>query len=148
MRVLRLTRQILVTIGLCELIGNEEPIRTKRRQRMSFSVILTVMIAMEVTSVLYAWDHLRVDDLENSLYAAFQVAAAFCIIGSLITISYQKTKVRTVLDGFQAIVDNCKISRLRLTQTVITRFADSNSQAQGLRHKSSSFEQKNIQNTS
>lgn len=108
MEVLCLTREILVIIGLCELTGNEWIIRTRLRQRLSFSIILTVMIAMEASSILYVWNHLRIGDLESSLYAAFQVAAAFCIIGSLITISYQKKKVQTILDGFQAVVDNCK----------------------------------------
>lgn len=108
MEVLRLTRQILVIIGLCELSGNEWLIRTKCHQRISFSIILTIIIAMEVSSILYAWDHLRIGDLENSLYAAFQVAAAFCIIGSLITISYQKKKVRKILHGFQLVADYCK----------------------------------------
>lgn len=113
MHVLRLTREILVIVGLCELIGNEWLIRTKCRQRMSFSIILTVIIAMEVASILYVWDHLKIGDLEGSLYAAFQVAAAFCIIGSLITISYQKKKVRMILDGFQAVADNCKANSIR-----------------------------------
>lgn len=109
MQVLRLTRKILVIIGLCELSGNEWLIRTKFRQRLCFSTILTVIIAMEVSSILYVWHHIRIGDIENSLYAAFQVAAAFCIIGSLITIFFQKKKVRAILDGFQVVANNCKL---------------------------------------
>lgn len=64
---------------------------------------------MVVSSVLYAWDHLRIGDLEKSLYAAFQVAAAFCIIGSLVTISFERKKVRRILGGLQLVADKCKL---------------------------------------
>lgn len=116
-----MTRKILVILGLCELSGNEWLIRTKCHQRMSFSIILTVIVAMEVSSVLYVLEYLKIGDLENSLYAAFQVAAAFCIIGSLITISYQKKKVRTILDGFQVVADKCKLVQIILSRFSFTR---------------------------
>lgn len=124
MKVLSLTRQILVIIGLCELNGKDGPIRTKCHQRMSFSIILTTIIAMEVCSVLYIWDHLKIGDIESSLYAAFQLAGASCIICSIITIAYQKNKVRSILDGFQAIVDYCKPNRFIHGQSVITDSPD------------------------
>lgn len=115
MEVLRLTRAILVIIGLCELNGNECFIRTECAQRASFLTILTVIVAMEVSSIIYVLDHLRIGDLESSLYAAFQVAAAFCIIGSLITIHFQKRKVRAILDGFQVVADKCNSNGIHLT---------------------------------
>lgn len=109
MQVLPFTRKILVTIGLCEFTDSVWFIRTQFHQRICFATILIVIVAMEVCSLLYVWNHLRIGDIEGSLYAAFQVAAAFCIIGSLLTISQKRREVRLIFERFQTIVDECKL---------------------------------------
>lgn len=107
MEVLRLIREILVFIGLCELNGSEAFVRTKWHQRFHFTIILFTIIAMDLSSVIYGWKHVKIGDVENSLYAAVQGSASFCIIGSLITIAWHKKKVGEIFDKFQVLADNC-----------------------------------------
>lgn len=62
---------------------------------------------MNVTATIYMVRHLQMGDIENSLYAALDVPATLLVIGTYLTMVYNKEKVRKVLDDFQEIFDKC-----------------------------------------
>lgn len=72
------------------------------------TVISILLIAMEVTAAIYAMQHFLMGDIENSLYAGLDVPGTILVLGTFLTILYNKEKLREVIDSFQEIFDSCK----------------------------------------
>lgn len=71
-------------------------------------VISILLIAMEVMAAIYAVLHFQMGDIENSLYAGLDVPGTILVIGTYLTVLYNKQKLRKVIDSFQEIFDSCK----------------------------------------
>lgn len=95
---------ILTFAGLCTRKGGNDR-RTNIQQRLVFSCILMLYLLFEVASTIYVVRHLKIGDIENSLYAGFQVLAIFSTIGCFLTVGYHKQKVRIIIAEIQKLVD-------------------------------------------
>lgn len=67
--------------------------------------LLMTLFALELTSFIYMWNHAMIGDIENALYASFQVDAVIGGICCTITIILHSEKVRKVFDMIKESVD-------------------------------------------
>lgn len=114
--IIKTIQRILIGTGLCTRKGGNDR-RTNIRQALVFSFILILYSLFELASTVYVVRHLRMGDIENSLYAGFQVAAIFSTIGCFLTVGYRKQEVRTIIDEIQKIVDESEYIKDRRAET-------------------------------
>lgn len=107
MEIIETIQRIFTFTGLCTRKGGNDR-RTNIYQALVFTFILMLYSLFGLASSVYVVRHLRMGDIENSLYAGFQVAAIFSAIGSFLTVGYRKQKVRIIIDKIQKIVDDSK----------------------------------------
>lgn len=111
--ILKTFQRIFTLTGLCVRIGENDR-RTNIRQIMVYCIILVLYFLFELASIVYVVRHLRMGDVENCLYAGFQVVAILSTIGTFLTVGYRKRKVRNIIDEFQQIVDSSKYCATRI----------------------------------
>lgn len=104
MQMFKSVQNILKFIGLCSVPNKY----LHFGQQIICLIVLILLVFMSSASAYYIYGHTQVDDLENSLYAFFQLAAAICDIGSILSISYHKDKVKIIIDELQDIYDQCE----------------------------------------
>lgn len=109
MQLLRMIRMIFTAFGLCA-IGPHHSTKVKWEfcPIVLFTCLCLMLFVLEVSSVLYFWNHLKMGDIKNSLFAALQFTAVISLIGSLLLIRYWRRNVRSVIDGFQNAFDQCE----------------------------------------
>lgn len=109
MKLLRIIRAIFTSFGLCALAPHQSTkIKWEFCQIVLFTCLCFLVFLLEVSSVLYFWNHLKMGDIKNSLFAALQFTAVISLIGSLLLIRYWRRNVRSVIDGFQNAYDQCE----------------------------------------
>lgn len=109
MQVIANVQNTLKVIGLCTVPNKY----FRLLQRVMCAIILLLLSAMYTASLTYAFDHLQMGDIENTLYACFQAAAAICDTGCIFTMSFQKNNVRKIIDELQKLYDECKFASVK-----------------------------------
>lgn len=71
-------------------------------------LIFVILLMQEMCSITFMVTHFRAGDIEGGLYAAFQVSAVIPLIGSFITIMYNRHTIGRVIVTIQQIVNECK----------------------------------------
>lgn len=105
MKILESIRQKLAFIGY---LTDDGFFRYTFNHTLISLVLILILFAFQLTAAIYMLRHLQIGDIENSLYAALDVPATSMVIGTFLTIMYNKKKVREVIDDFQIICDKCK----------------------------------------
>lgn len=67
--------------------------------------LFLALFALKIASSVFLWNHIEIEDIENSLYAFFQTYAILCAIRCTISIGCHRTKVRKVFDLIHSAVD-------------------------------------------
>lgn len=106
MKVLKLNQQFSTLIGVCSL-REQSGWRMKIMQKLCTVSFLAGLLAYGGTSVLYAEEHLRLGNIQNSLFALIQVSAALSMFTSSISLSLRKKGLRNFFDRAQANFDEC-----------------------------------------
>lgn len=107
MQILKSVQNIFKFIGLCSLSVSNKYLRFG--QQIICLIVLIMLVFMSSASLLYIYRRMQVGDLENSSYASFQLAAFTCDIGSILSISYRKDKVKIIIDELQDVYDQCML---------------------------------------
>lgn len=109
MKILRTVRVIFTFVGLC---SNDPHQATKSKWNygpvLLFIILFMALVMLEVSSILYFVDHLKMGDIKNSLFAAFQFTGAIALSGSFLLIFVTRRNVRSTFDGFQNAFNQCK----------------------------------------
>lgn len=105
MKILESIRQKISFIGY---LTDEGIFRNTFYHAIVSVVLILIVFTFQLTAAIYVLRHLQIGDIENSLYAGLDVPATSMLIGTLLTILYNKKKVREVIDNFQNIFDKCK----------------------------------------
>lgn len=104
MQIINPVQKVLKFIGLCS-VSNKY---LRFGQQLVWTCVFTELIFMTSASGLYVLEALKIGDVENSMFAGFQMAAALCDFGSVITMVHHKKGVRKILEELQTIYDHCK----------------------------------------
>lgn len=105
MQVLKIVQDVLKLIGLCSVPGKY------LQQKIVFLFVLLVLVpGMSLTSAVYIFYHMEMGEVENSLYAFFQFAAGFGDANMILAISFQREKVKKIIDELQSLYDQCKFT--------------------------------------
>lgn len=105
MQILKIVQDVLKLIGLCSVSGKYLQFRQKL---FGLFVLLVLVAGMSLGSAVYIFYHIQMGEVENSLYAFFQFAAAFGDANMILAISFQKDKVKKIIDELQNLYDQCK----------------------------------------
>lgn len=108
MKILHTIRVIFTSIGLCSHNPHEATsLKWKYVPTVLFIILFLALVVLELSSILYFVEHLKIGDVKNSLFAALQFTGAFSLTGSFLLICYSKRNVRSALDGFQNAFNRC-----------------------------------------
>lgn len=103
MNVLKSIRTVFAYLGY---LPGKGIFKNKFSNKIASLINLMLVLTFEFTSLIYMVGHLKIGDIENSLYAGFQAAALLPAIGSFSTLMYHKRKIWKILDSFQRIFDH------------------------------------------
>lgn len=99
--------RLFTTVGLCSVAKKEENSFSARfGQFCGYLILLFNLFTLDLSSGIYMWEQIKINDLENILYALIQSGATTCGILSVISIAMHKKKVRKMFDRIQYVVDN------------------------------------------
>lgn len=105
MKLLSSTQRVLAFGGL---ISGEQIFHFNYIHTIVSLLIFVTMVVMELSAAFSVVNHLLISELEKRFQAGFETAGAVPLIGSFVTFFYHKKSVRTVMDAFQKIFDECK----------------------------------------
>lgn len=109
MQTLQVSRRVITTFGMCSL-ANERDVWSTIVQIFSMILALAMLIQLDLFSVCYVVQHLRMNDVESSTFAVMQVIAIFSTIASFVSLIYHRNSVCRFFDRIQSIVDHCKLA--------------------------------------
>lgn len=105
MEILQSIRRHFALIGF---LPDERVFRYESCHTLLSLFIFSLFIEQVLASLIFLIRHLQMGDIERGLYAGFQVSLGIAVIGSFVTIMYNKDKVREVIVSFLNIFDECK----------------------------------------
>lgn len=106
MRALELTRDIFTILSICPDSKYLKLSSKCLKLVIVFTIIVTECLAL-IASVLFIVNHFE-DNLQNCLYAVFQVAALFSVIYMWIVAFILRKTIFRIFSKFQQIYDTCK----------------------------------------
>lgn len=77
--------------------------------KLIICAIILIFLISDISSILYFKNHLK-NDLENAIYALFQIAAISCSLHNLIGAIFLRQKIKEIIKRYQNILDSSKIS--------------------------------------
>lgn len=104
MRILGNIENAMQIIGLCTIPSA----LARTRQIMIFSFVMVVQTFKCTSSLVYIREHMRIGDLENSVYALFHVAASTGDMGCMTAMKLQMENVKKIFDEMQSLYDQCE----------------------------------------
>lgn len=108
MQTLQVSRRVITTFGMCPLPSGSD-FCSKIAQIVTMTVAMTLLVHLDLFSVFYVWQHLKVNDIEGSTFALMQVIAIFSAIASFVSLIFHRKSVSHYFDRIQSIVDYCKL---------------------------------------
>lgn len=106
MKVFRIHEPLLMFIYMCEdksanFFQNIFSLAMNILQR-------TLLVNIFITSALYSYEKIKLGNIEEALYGMFQVNAASFGLFIITTVTYNRKKIRIMIDKAQKIVNHCK----------------------------------------
>lgn len=120
MQVLKIVQDVLKLIGLCSVPGKYLQFQQKI---ICLFVLLVLVTGMSLGSAVYIFYHMKMGEVENSLYAFFQFAAAFGDANMILAISFQREKVKKIIDELQSLYDQCKFTEAKFPLIKLNLFS-------------------------
>lgn len=111
MKILRNNRRAFALMGF---LSDERIFAFPHGHTIANFLFVLILVVEDVTSITYMMRHLKIGDMQNALYASLQIPAVVPAIVILITMMYDKDKVRDVIGGFQKICDQCNPNHIKL----------------------------------
>lgn len=106
MQILKVNRRLSQIIGICSLPDGSD-IRARIGQIFGIILVFAGLSAYGGLSVLYVVEHLRMGDIENTIFALIQVIGVLSTFASVISLLARKKSARNFFDTLQDIFDQC-----------------------------------------
>lgn len=105
MKPLKIYRMVLTKLSMCQ----SDVYESQREEviRILFNCIFFVIIvSYALSSAVFIW---KTDDLEEKLYAFFQICGSLVMIYPFIVMILLRRKIASIFDELSELFDECKI---------------------------------------